>query len=118
MSWKFWKKDTDGEGTTHIREAKLSKPKELPDRVGMYLVTQLKEDPDWVWSLKVVSRPRPDEKHTIEVRIFDPKEAAKKGVTIMNYNSLDEHSDMVLFFGWYNKNTGLVKIDRTLKDVA
>jgi hypothetical protein len=118
MNWKFWKKESTGQTPARAKEIKLPKPKELPDRVGMYLVTQLKEDPDWVWSLKGVSRPKADEKHALEIRVFDPKEAVLKGLAVANFNSLDDYPDMVLFFGWYNKNTGLVKIDRTLKDVA
>ena len=118
MNWKFWKKDTQGERGANTGEPRLSKPKELPDRVGMYLVTQLKEDPDWVWSLKGALRPKSGEKHTFEIKIFDPKTAIQKGITIANFNSLDEHPEMVLFLGWINKNNGVVKIDRPLKDVA
>ena len=118
MNWKFWRKDIQSEGADNTGTAKLTKPKDLPDRVGMYLVTQLKEDPDWVWSLKGALRPKPGEKHTFDIKIFDPKQAAQKGLTIMDYNSLEEHPDLVLFVGSFNKNSGLVNIDKALKDVA
>ena len=118
MNWKFWQKEKHGENSSGIKEVKLAKPKELPDRVGMHLVTQLKEDPDWVWSLKGTLRPKADEKHALEIRIFNPADAARQGVVIKNFNSLDDHPDMILFFGWFNKNTGIVKIEKTMKKAA
>jgi hypothetical protein len=118
MSWKFWKKETPPESSAGTKEVKLGRPKELPDRVGMYLVTQLKEDPDWVWSLKVAMRPKADEKQVFEIRIFDPADAARQGAIIENFNSLDAHPDMILFFGLFNKNTSSVQVEKTLKKVA
>ena len=120
MSWKFWKKENPIESSagTLNKNVKLPRPKELPDRVGMYLVTRLKEDPDWVWSVKAAMRPKADEKHVIEIRIFNPADAARQGVVIKNFNSLDDHPDMILFFGWFNKATGIVKIEKTLKEAA
>jgi hypothetical protein len=118
MNWKFWQKEKPGENSSGAKEAKLEKPKELPQRVGMHLVTKLKEDPDWVWSLKAALRPKSGEKHTFDIRIFDPHQAAQKGLTIMDYNSLDDHPDLFLFVGSFNKNSGLVNIDKALKDVA
>jgi hypothetical protein len=43
----------------------------LPDRVGRYLVTQLKEDPDWVWSPKAALRPKAEEKDTLLPTAFN-----------------------------------------------
>ena len=120
MSWKFWKKENPLESSapTQNKNVKLARPKELPDRVGMYLVTRLKEDPDWVWSLKCAMRPKADEKHGFEIRIFNPADTDRKGVVIANFNSLDEHPDKILFFGSLNKHTGSVQIEKTLKKVA
>ena len=86
--------------------------------MGRYLVTQLKEDPDWVWSLRGALRPKADEKDMFEIRIFNPEDAARKGVVITNFNALDAHPEMILFTGWYKKNSDLVKIEKTLKDAA
>jgi hypothetical protein len=118
MSWKFWQKEKQGENSSGSREVKLPKPKDLPDRVGMHMVTRLKEDPDWVWSLKCALRPKADENHAFEVRIFDPTDAVRQGVVIKNFNSLDDHPDMILFFGWFSKDTGTVKIEKRLQKVA
>ncbi len=118
MNWKFWDKEKQNTKLSGTKEIKLMKPKELPDRVGRYLVTQLKEDPDWVWSLRAALRPKADEKDTFEIRIFNPEDASRKGAAINNFNSLDAHPDMILFTGWYKKNTDFVKVEKTLKEVA
>jgi len=118
MNWKFWQKEQPSANSPGTNEVKLAKPRELPDRLGMHLVTKLKEDPDWVWNLKCAMRPKADEKHAFEVRIFSPADAARQGVPIKNFKSLDDHPDMILFFGWFNKDTGVVKIEKTLQKVA
>ncbi|MEJ2165453.1 MAG: hypothetical protein P8X90_07985 [Desulfobacterales bacterium] len=118
MSWKFWQKEKHGENSSGTKEVKLAKPKDLPDRVGMHMVTQLKEDPDWVWNLKCVLRPKADEKHAFEVRVFNPADAVRQSVVVKNFNSLDDHPDMILFFGWFSKDTGIVKIEKRLQKVA
>ena len=118
MNWKFWQKEKPSENTSGTKEAKLAKPKDLPQRVGMHLVTRLKEDPDWVWSLKAALRPKADEKNTFEVRIFNPADAARKGVVIANFNSLDAYPDMILFLGSFNMKTSSVHIEKTVKNVA
>lgn len=118
MSWKFWQKEKNGENVSGTREVKLAKPKELPDRVGIHLVTKLKENPDWVWNLKCAMRPKADEKHAFEVRIFDPADADRRSVMIKNFNSLDDHPDMILFSGWFSKETGIVKIEKSLQKAA
>lgn len=118
MNLKFWQKEKHSENSSGTEEVRLAKPKELPDRVGMYLVTQLKEDPDWVWSLKCAMRPKADEKNVSEIRIFCPATAAREGVSVANFNSLDANPDMILFFGSFNKNTSSVQIEKTLKNVA
>jgi hypothetical protein len=118
MSWKFWQKEKRGENVSGTREIKLATPRELPDRVGIHLVVKLKENPDRVWNLKCAMRPKTGEKHAFEVRIFDPADAAQRGVTIRNFNSLDDHPDMILFFGWFSKETGIVKIEKSLQKAA
>jgi hypothetical protein len=116
MNWKFWKAENQNDQGINQRSSNLPKPKDLPTQVGMYLVTQLKLDPDWVWSLKGVVRPK--EKQNFEIRIFDPKEAVISDVKIRDYNSLDDYLEMILFEGCFNKNTGWVDIKRTTDKAA
>ena len=114
-NWKFWK--TDNEQRSSQRSPKLPKPKDLPDRVGIHLVTQLKLDPDWVWSLKVALRPTPD-RHIFDIRIFDPKEAVISDMVVRDFNSLDDYPEMVLFKGSFNRETGWIDIKRTTDKAA
>jgi hypothetical protein len=118
MNWKFWQKEKQTDKFPGAKEIKLAKPREMPDRVGRYLVTQLKEDPDWVWSLRAALRPKGDEKDAFEIRIFNPEDAVRKGVAITNFNALDAHPEMILYTGWYKKNTDHVHIEKSLKDAA
>ena len=103
MFWKFWeKKEAPGEP----KPVKLPGPKNMPDPVGRFMVVNLGKNPDWVWRLKSVRRPRPaDEmnKEPYDVRVFDESEAAAKKVRVKNYLSLDEHPELILFEGWYDK---------------
>ena len=118
MNWKFWQKGKQRENSAGIAAVQLSKPKELPYPVGIYLVTKLKLDPDWVWNLKCVMRPKADEKKVFEIRMFSPATTAGKGVVVSNYHSLDEHPDLILFFGSFNKRTGSVELEEKLEKVA
>lgn len=117
MNWKFWKAKTTNGLIARPNSSKLPKPKDLPDRVGMHLVTQLKLDPDWVWSLKGAVRPTAD-RHIFDIRIFDPKEAIVSDTHIANYNSLDDYPEMILFEGSFNKSTGWLDIKRTTNKAA
>ena len=117
MSWKFWKAKTTDNQILNPKSSKLPRPKDLPERVGIYMVTQLKLDPDWVWSLKGALRPTID-RHIFDIRIFDPKETAVTDVVITDYNSLDRCPEMILFEGSYNKSTGWLDIKRTTNKAA
>ena len=111
MNWKFWQKKTVGGGAGTGKTPKLSGPKELPEAVGINLVTQKKEDPDFVWSLKWVARPRENQKKTQEFRIFSPAAAASKGVRVTDYNFLDLHPELILFSGEFDKGSGALRLD-------
>jgi len=112
-NWKFW----ETANKNNQRSSKLPKPKDLPDRIGIHLVTQLKQDPDWVWTLKGVVRPT-TEKHNFEIRIFDPEEAFLSDVIVTDFNSLEDFPELILFEGYFNKNTGWVDIKRTADKAA
>ena len=117
MNWKFWKTKTTTGQMLNQKSSKLPKPKELPERVGIYMVTQLKLDPDWVWSLKGAVRPTTD-KHIFDLRVFDPKEAVISDVAIKDYDTLDRYPETILFEGSFNKSTGWLDIKRTTNKAA
>jgi hypothetical protein len=117
VNWKFWKTKTANGQILNPKSSKLPKPRDLPDRVGIYLVTQLKLDPDWVWSLKGAVRPT-IENHIFDIRIFDPKEAVISDAVINNYDALDRYPEIILFEGSFNKSTGWLDIKRTANKAA
>jgi hypothetical protein len=118
MNWKFWQKHKQEEKSSANGDAKLAKPRQLPQQIGMILVTRLNLDPDWVWSLKCVMRPLADYKNVVEFRVFNPETRAVQSVPIINFNSLDAHPELILFFGTLDKKTGKVLLDEKLEQVA
>jgi len=97
MNWMFWKSD----GQTK----KLPGPKEMPQSVGSYLVTKEGMNPDIVWQLKAAILPRLNEKDAFDVRVYNSSKTSSNSVTVTDYRSLDNHPDLVIFEGWYNKKT-------------
>lgn len=112
MNWKFWKKEAP-EPSGHPQAVKLDRPKDLPEPVGRKMVVGLKMDPDWVWSLKYISRPAGDRPKTSEFRIFSPEKASHTGVVVKNWTSLDDRPDLILYHGFYEKNANRVEIQES-----
>jgi hypothetical protein len=99
----FWNKNSQG------TQEKGMPPKSIPEPVGRYLVVNLGQNPDWVWNLKAVLRGKA-EKDYLDVRVFDPSQAASNKVQVKDYNSLDDHAEIILYEGIFNKRTFEVKI--------
>ncbi len=89
--FKFWGKSKSG----------LPGPEELPNPVGRDIVAKLGGDPDKIWYLKAVLRPKEGYKDTLEVRVFDGNQVAAQKITVEDYNSLNEHPELILYDGWY-----------------
>lgn len=107
----FWKKRPATEKPSKLGEVKLPGPKDIPELVGSYLVTQLKQRPGWVWTLKGVVRQRSNGQDRFDFRIFDEAQAWKTNVTIKNYTSLDTHPEFVLYQGWFDKASKEVHLE-------
>jgi hypothetical protein len=99
----FWNKNTKGTPEKGIP------PKSIPEPVGRYLVVNLGQNPDWVWNLKAVLQSNAD-KDSFEVRVFDPSQAASQKVQVKDYHSLDDHPEIILYEGNFNKKTFAVKV--------
>ena len=110
MRWNFWKKTNSQGGGSGTVTPKLAKPKDLPEAVGRKMVVNMKMDPDVVWSLKFVSRPMGDRRGTSEFRIFDPEMSHLIGLDVKNWTSLNDHPDLIIFSGHYDKSTKHVEI--------
>jgi len=104
----FWRKKA---GSSEPGVKGMPGSKFVPDLVGGHLVTEYKQNPDWVWKLKSVSRKREESKTTWDIRIFDEVEVATKNVRIRNYNSFDEHPELILFEGWYDNDLRQIELE-------
>jgi inorganic pyrophosphatase len=100
MSWRFWDR-----GASEGKGVKLPGPKPIPNSIGRALVVKRGEDPDWVWSLRCVERPRDGMKECWDIRVFDEHSASEKKISVRDYNSLEIAPELILFEGWYNKRT-------------
>ena len=106
----FWKKSKTGEPSQPKAE-KLPGPRSIEELVGREIVTKLKKDPDWVWKLRSVVRHREGGKHRFDFRVFDEAQVGARKVAVKNYNSLDEHPDLILYQGWFDKKSMKVQIE-------
>ena len=95
----FWKREITKEG-----ELQLPKPKGIPQSVGIQMVVEEKKDPDWVWNLKAVVRPT-EKKKAFYCRVFNEAQVAQAGVQIKDWTSLDNHPDLILWEGYFDKET-------------
>jgi hypothetical protein len=113
MFWSFWKKGAAS--AKPLNAQRLRKPQVLPQAVGRELIVQLGKNPEWVWSLKSVVRKSQRGKHRYNVRVFDQAEAAAMGISVLNYSSLDDHPDLILFKGWYDRKSWKADIKEMVK---
>lgn len=97
----FWKKR---------KVEKLPRLKDIPEPVGRYLVVHMAQNLAWVYKLKCVVHPRPESKYAFDFRVFGEAQAAARSVTVKDYNSLDEHPDLILYQGQFDKKSGTVQI--------
>jgi hypothetical protein len=114
MAWNFWKKRPETVELSKVKEEKLSRPKDIPESVGRFLVVDLGKNPDWVWQLKSVVR-RQAEKHRYDVRVFDEIQTRTKGVSVRDYTTFDEHPELILFEGWYDKKSNMAHLQERLE---
>lgn len=115
MYWKFWRKNKTAAAPNGGKTRRLGRPKDLPSEVGRHLVVKEGLDPDWVWSLKCVKKPRENSKSAFDIRIFSPITAAQQRVKIRDYASLDNHAGLIIFAGWYDRNTTIFQLEELIK---
>lgn len=105
----FWNRKQAREG-----EERLPGPKGIPTPVGSYMAVQMKKDPDWVWQLKGVIRPA-GEKKTFYCRVFHEVQAAQAGVKVKDWTSFDGHPALILWEGYFDEKTYLVRNEKFAK---
>jgi hypothetical protein len=90
---------------------KLPGPRGVPGLVQNFLVTKGKMDSDLVGILKAVVRSRPGEEKAFNIRIFDESEAVVKKIQVKDYDSLNEHPDLIIYEGWFNEAAKQVELE-------
>ena len=116
MNWKLWLTSKIAlapaqQGRSRQGSSRQGRPRDLPQAVGRHLVVDKGCDPDWVWSLKCVRKSQGDSKSLYDIRIFNPLDAAQNHLAIKDYTSLDDHMDLVLMSGTYDKNHEKASLD-------
>lgn len=114
----FWKKKKGAVASTITPPAakaeKLPAPERIPEMVGRHLIDKLKMDLVWVWNLKAVVRKSAEGKPGFDIRVYDEREMTEKKVKVKDYTSLDERPDLMLYEGWFDRQTKQI----ALKDLA
>lgn len=110
MGWKFWQSNYDSVPEREKSKSKLPKPMEMTTQIGQYLVAQERVDPDLVWPLKCVLRPHPENKTCFCFQVFYDSFAQTAHVSVADYDSLDAHSDLIIYHGRYDKRFNQIKI--------
>ena len=105
----FWKRKETKEG-----EEKLPGPKGIPEMAGRHMVVQEKKNPDWVWKLKGVVRSA-GKKKAFYCRVFDEFQVAQAGVQVKDWTSLDGHPELILWEGYFDKETNTVRDEKFVK---
>jgi len=87
----------------------LPRPGAIPELVGEYLVSEMKMDPDLVPFLMSVTRKSSKGEKAFDIRIYDEPETLIKKVTVKNYNTLDEHPELIFYEGWFDNESKSVE---------
>ncbi len=100
----FWKrKESSREG-----EIKLPGPKSIPELPGRHMVLEEKKDPNWVWNLKGVVHPT-EKKEAFYCRVYNPSQTATAGIEVKDWTSLNGHPELVIWEGYFDKKTNVVR---------
>lgn len=103
----FGKKDDTG--TT--QSEKLAGPKEIPSVVQSYMQANKILDPDLVRLLKSVVKRKPENgQKAFYIRIFDEADALANKIQIKNYLTLDDHTKLIIYDGWFDEATRKVEL--------
>ena len=78
------------------------------------MVVKEQKNPDWVWKLKGVVRPT-GKKKAFYCRVFSEAQVAKAGVKVTDWTSLDEHPDLILWEGYFDKETNETRPEKFVK---
>jgi hypothetical protein len=108
----FWnKKSTNGEE----KGEKASGPREIPEGVQQYLVSEKKMSADLTKLLKAILRKGTNGDTGLSIRVFDDSEAIAKKVQVKDYSSLDSDPELILYEGSWDQGARQVKLEEKQK---
>jgi hypothetical protein len=105
----FWSKKSDKDGD------KMPGPKEIPDAVQNYLVTEKKLAPNLVKLLRAVVLRAANQGTGLNIRVFDNSEALARKIQVKDYTSLDETPDLIIYEGFLAEGSKQVKLEEKKK---
>ncbi len=88
----------------------LPGPRQIPGVVEKYLIAEYKIDADIARILRSVIRRRQQAERAFDCRIFDQSEAEANEVKINDYNTLNQHPDLILYEGWFDEDSKKVEL--------
>jgi len=87
-------------------------PKDVPSWAYMYLTTTLKVPPENLSSLLSVQKVGLwDGKLVTFIRIYNPS-ASEEALVVKNFTSLDQHLELILYEGYWEKASDRVFLER------
>ena len=103
----FWRKKA---GEEKVKEKKEKAIKKIEGSLWGYMVSQQGVIVDVLQNLRRVERDGVvGGKQVTMIRIFDPATTKEKGVAIEEYESLDDHPELILYKGYYLEIGGEAK---------
>ena len=95
-------------------ELKLPGPRAVPTPVEKYLIN-MKIDGAWIRFLKSVTRNSTNGSNDVDIRIYDPSDVVAHRIQMVNYTTLDNHPEVILYEGSFNEATNEVKLTEKRK---
>ncbi len=91
----------------------LEGPKDIPELVGRYMVVEMKQDPNFIWTMKGVVRQINNKEYYC--RVYDAGKTAQAGVQVKDWTSLDGPPELILWEGYFDKETNTARREKFVK---
>lgn len=90
---------------------KLPKPQTVPALVQKQIVEQYKLPADLVPLLKAVVHRNADGNAGVDIRVFDEADALARKIKVDDYNTLEEHPELILYDGHFDEASKKVELE-------
>jgi hypothetical protein len=95
-------------------QGKQPAPGNIPDIVQKYLVSEKIITTNIAHILKAVIRKKTGDGlvKAFDIRIFDEGDATARKIKVLNFDSLDQNADTIIFEGYYDEGTKKVQLEQ------